>query len=529
MNFVPVDLNGLFSDLPSQAWTTAGEPYASGVPELPGSTLKQFLPVVGDRMLEVFECASDPNDPFELRDLYLGRVECEALNGVLDDPRALLWRGHRRKRSLSAEDVLNSRAAIRFVKELFNSFFRDDLYGRFRSDDTVILSSGSVCEESFGLPEAAKASLRFALKRDWYGYSDSRGRLPAREAIAAYETARIAGAGYTADNVAITMGGTAAVSVLTDLLLTGHRARGAPALCPIPNYPPLIESVARRHSVRQIPLASEDGRVCLRPLLEALTPATPLVLLQTVANPTGAVVDEDAIRELVRRASPTTMIVLDECHEFLGGSVQRASERAAPNVVRISSMSKTWSAPGMKVGWLVADAAVISEFYEYASTSYGGPPSLFYTLIEVVTRMERWLLEGVDSPGPAQFAEFDRQYNLTRDLLAAAYRSYRAERMMRELTLLENRTDVLGALEGSGFDVMQPAQSINASVSAPMWRDPYVAFRNLLSGANVSLFPSVLTFGYDMNGLRVTTSRKRSDLRTGSDRLATFSASMGWR
>ncbi|MCJ9750401.1 pyridoxal phosphate-dependent aminotransferase [Neorhizobium sp. BETTINA12A] len=526
MNFFPVDLEGLFSDLPAKpgAW-----PSAYGVPRKASpqaSTLPYFLPTVGERTIELFECVSDPDDALELRDLYLGRVECEALRGEASDRRAILWLERRRRRNWSAEEILNSRAAIRFVKELFNSFFRDDLYGRFRSNDTVILSSGSVCEESFGLPEAAKAALRFALKRDWYGYSDSRGRLSARDAIAAYETARISNVRYTAENIAITMGGTAAVSVLADLLLTGQKVPSAPALCPIPNYPPLIESIARRHHVQQVPLISQNGRVSLRPLLDALTPATPLVLLQTVANPTGAVVDENDIRELIAKASPTTMILLDECHEFLGSCGLRTCERAAANVVRISSMSKTWSAPGMKIGWIVADAAIISDFYEYASTSYGGPPSLFYTLIEVVTRMERWLLEGVDDPGSAELSEFDPGYGLTGEALAAAFRSYRAERNVRASSLLDNRAEILESLQSSGFDVLHPAQSINATLAAPWWDDPYVAFRNLLSEANVSLFPSVLTFGYDMNALRVTTSRKRSDLKMASERLAMFASDM---
>lgn len=490
--------------------------------EYPGATkpLGHFAPVVGERTLEIFDHAEDPEDPFELRDLFLGRVECECEAGNVIDPRAVAWRSRRRrrKRELTADDILSSRVTVRFVKELFNSYFRDDLYGRFRSPDTVILSSGSVCETNFGLPEAIKASVRFALQRDWYGYSDSCGRLPAREAIASYENARMDDARYSGQNVAITMGATSSINALSDFFLSG-RVSTAPALCAIPNYPPLVESIARRHEVKQVPIVSEGGQMSLQPLIDSLTPATPLVLLQTAANPTGAIVDEHSLTRLIDASSPSTMILLDECHECLGGTVRRAKQRACSNVVRITSMSKTWSIPGMKVGWILADPAVIADYYEFASTSYGGPPSFFYTLVETVARMERWLIEGIDSPGHSEIAEFEPSYGLELEAIQAAFRSYSADRADRERTLVANRTLFLGALSRCGFSVLPPVQSINATI-ASQWNDSYVSFRNLMAKNNVSVFPSTLLFGYDAAEVRITTARSARDLQEALSRLS---------
>lgn len=67
------------------------------------------------------------------------------------------------------------------------------------------------------------------------------------------------------------------------------------------------------------------------------------------------------------------MILLDECHEWLGPKQVFSKVRAASNVIRVSSLSKNWSAPGVKAGWIMADAAFIASYYEYASTSFGGP------------------------------------------------------------------------------------------------------------------------------------------------------------
>ncbi|HSU16582.1 pyridoxal phosphate-dependent aminotransferase [Longimicrobium sp.] len=506
-------------------------PSAPTPPDLPGAAYQaaaragavrhareSYVPVLDAHVLEVFERARDPRDPFELRDLWLGRVEHGA--GVPGHRPRLVeqWRGSRRRRTVEPEEVLSSRAAVRFVKELFNWFFREDLYGDLRDSARVILSSGSVDEERWGLPRAFKACVSYALERDWYGYSDSRGRVPAREAVAAYETARMAAGGYGADNVALTMGGTFAVSSLADFIL-GNSAVAAPVLCAIPNYPPLVEAVARRGGVRLVPLTATHGTVSLDPLIASLTPGTPLVLLQTAANPTGAAVPEAELARLVASASPSTTILLDECHEWLGPVQPFSAARAAPNVVRISSLSKAWSAPGLKIGWILADARFISEYYEYASTTFGGPPSFFYTAVEVLARMERWILEGVDTPGPREMAEFEASYGLDVRGLSEGYRSYREERRSREHALTTLRAAAVAALDGPSAHVIAPRCSINLAAEFPEWNDSYRCFRELLRDTGVAVFPGILTFCFSGGLMRITTSRRWEDLCFGLERL----------
>ncbi|MET7608648.1 aminotransferase class I/II-fold pyridoxal phosphate-dependent enzyme, partial [Streptomyces avermitilis] len=292
-----------------------------------------------EHLAAVFERAGDPADPAELRDLYVGRVE-DALGPRSTRPHlAQAWRATRPRRAVTEEEILASRSTVRFVKEMFNHYFRDDLYGSLRRPGQLILSSGSVDEEVWGLPAAVKHCISYALERDWYGYSDSRGREPAREAVAAYESAKLDGARYDLGNVALTMGGTFAVNSVADFVLTG-RATTAPVLCAIPNYPPLVESLARRAPTRLVSTPSVDGVTSLAPIIEQLRPDTPLVLLQTAANPTGALVDEAELETLIRRAGPHTMILLDECHEWLGPNQRWSAARAADHVLRVRSQWK---------------------------------------------------------------------------------------------------------------------------------------------------------------------------------------------
>ncbi|MEU5634077.1 pyridoxal phosphate-dependent aminotransferase [Streptomyces rishiriensis] len=485
----------------------------------PAGLSDTFTTRVDERMLDVFARARRPDDPLELRDLWLGRVEHELGTHAHHPALAELWRDSRRLRLVEPEQVLRSRATVRFVKELFNWYFRDDLYGGLRDDARYILSGGAVDEERWGLPQSLKECIRYALDRDWYGYSDSRGRYPAREAIAAYESARLDGVHYGPEHVAMTMGGTFAVSTLADFVLHDISPSAAPALCAIPNYPPLVETIARRHDVQLVPLDSGHGQTSIEPLIAALTPDTPLVLLQTVGNPTGAAVTEEGLARLVEAASPSTVIVLDECHEWLGEYEKRSAARGAPNVVRVSSLSKTWSAPGLKAGWFLADPAFIAEYYEYASSSFGGPPSFFYTVVEVLARMERWLITGVEEPGPDELKEFETSYGLDLERLRHAYRTYRTDRRRRveELTVLRDAATV--RLAQTPAQVLAPRFSINTAVELPGWDDSYRCFRDVLRETGVSLFPGILTFCFSGAVMRITTARPWEQLAPALDRL----------
>lgn len=477
------------------------------------------VPVVDDRLREVFERAEDPNDPLELRDLWLGRVEHRSGRHGTRPALAERWRASRPRRTVEPEEILASRATVRLVKELFNWFFREDLYGELRDSAEIILSSGAVDEERWGIPRAVKACVSYALERDWYGYSDSRGRHPAREAVAAYESARMAGTGYGAENVALTMGGTFAVSGLADFILS-NSGGAAPVLCGIPNYPPLVEAIARRRGVRLVPLPASDGHTSLEPLIAALTPETPLVMLQTAANPTGAAVTEEDLARLISRAAPSTMIILDECHEWLGPPRRFSPARASPNVIRVSSLSKAWSAPGLKIGWILADEGFISEYYEYASTTFGGPPSFFYTAVEVLARMERWIAEGIETPGAAGAAEFEDSYGLDARTLEAAYRDFRTERKSREDALTTLRHAAATGLSTPTSRVVVPRYSINLALEFPEWDDSYQCFRDLLRETGVALFPGILNFCTSGSLMRVTTSRRWEELSAGMERLA---------
>ncbi|WP_190241084.1 aminotransferase class I/II-fold pyridoxal phosphate-dependent enzyme [Nostoc sp. 'Peltigera membranacea cyanobiont' 210A] len=476
------------------------------------------IPFVDDQVLDLFSRAKHPDDPMELRDLWIGRVEAELGDDATRPELAARWREARVMRTVSEDEVLSSRTTVRFIKELFNTYFRDDLYGRLRGQAKSILSGGALDETVFGLPTALKQTIQYALVKDLYGYSDSRGREPAREAVAEYESTRLGVAAYSADSVALTMGATFAVANLADFLLT-QCSSWRPALCGIPNYPPLVQSIAKRHDVQLVPMDCSDGHSSLANMKAALSPDTPLVLLQTAANPTGIAVKEDELADLIESASSSTLILLDECHEWLGAEPRLSPARARANVIRVFSLSKRWSAPGIKAGWFLADPAIVSEYYEHASTTFGGPPSFFYTLIEVLARMERWRLEGLEHVGPAQIAEFEPEYRLTEQGLNSAFSSYLAERKAFDESLLLLRDATVVRLRQIGADVVWPQRSINAAALFPEFDDSYLCFRRLLHDTGVAVYPGVLNFYLAGGWFRITYARKWDEITNAMGRL----------
>ena len=122
-----------------------------------GSARMSVDPGPNADFIDLFERAANPEDPKELLKLFLSRVESRVASGPVPGRESLAdsWRAARRKRTVTAEEVMASPSSVMLVKGLFNAYFRDDLYGALRRDDTIILSSGSVDEELYGLPAHA--------------------------------------------------------------------------------------------------------------------------------------------------------------------------------------------------------------------------------------------------------------------------------------------------------------------------------------------------------------------------------------
>ena len=129
----------------------------------------------------------------------------------------------------------------------------------------------------------------------------------------------------------------------------------------------------------------------------AITPRTKLIMLNSPANPTGAVMDRDTCRALVRILQERDIYVISDeiygklVYEGPGASVTEYPGMAE-KIVYISGFSKMFAMTGWRLGYAVAPPDIISsmaKIHEYgasnlpAPSQYGAAYALRHCLPEV--------------------------------------------------------------------------------------------------------------------------------------------------
>lgn len=183
-------------------------------------------------------------------------------------------------------------------------------------------------------------------------YGDHQGNRCLRELIAA-------DSGVTPDEVLITAGAASALFVIaTSLLRAGDRL-----LVEKPNYATNIETPrAIGAAIDFLELRFEEGfRPNLDRLASQIHPQTKLVSLTVPHNPTGSMLSEAELRQIIDLcARKGVTLLVDETYREMAfsGPLPVAASLVKPNqqgspVLSVSSLSKTWGLPGIRIGWLI--------------------------------------------------------------------------------------------------------------------------------------------------------------------------------
>ncbi|MGH2406713.1 MAG: aminotransferase class I/II-fold pyridoxal phosphate-dependent enzyme, partial [Candidatus Limnocylindrales bacterium] len=161
------------------------------------------------------------------------------------------------------------------------------------------------------------------------------------------------GPGLTAADVLLTPGAAAALFfVATSLLGPSDRVVVAR-----PNYATNLETPrAIGAEVAFLDLRYEDGwAVDLERLRALLTPETRLLSLTSPHNPTGQCLSEATLREIVAmvEAHGRARLLLDETYrEMTYGPMLPPVASLSERAIGVSSLSKTYGLPGIRMGWL---------------------------------------------------------------------------------------------------------------------------------------------------------------------------------
>lgn len=124
------------------------------------------------------------------------------------------------------------------------------------------------------------------------------------------------------------------------------------AIVPVPAFDPYFSAseAIGAHVVRVPPL--DDFQFPLRAVLDAISPRTQLVFLNTPNNPTGQEISHDALRAVVE-AAPHALVLVDEAYvEFAGRSFLDELPRHR-NVLVGRTFSKAYGLAGMRIGCLI--------------------------------------------------------------------------------------------------------------------------------------------------------------------------------
>jgi len=227
--------------------------------------------------------------------------------------------------------------------------------------DVVDFGAG---EPDFNTPEHVKAAGIEAIRANFTRYTPSAGILELRQAVCGrYRTDY--GVEISPADVVITAGGKQSLFNIALALFNP----GDEVITHAPCWPTIPEQIklagAKPVLVRTY---SEDGfAIDPEVIVAAITPRTKAIVLNSPANPTGALISEAATRAIVDAAAKRGIwVIIDLCYERLiyeavpHNLVKIVLDRHRDRAVLCGSASKAYAMTGWRCGWTIAPTAVIA-------------------------------------------------------------------------------------------------------------------------------------------------------------------------
>jgi aspartate/methionine/tyrosine aminotransferase len=162
-------------------------------------------------------------------------------------------------------------------------------------------------------------------------------------------------------NLLVTSGATQAIYLaFAALLEPGDRV-----LLETPHYEPLARAAEERGAeLRPLERRFERGfQVELEEMERAVGRSTRAIVLTNLHNPSGAATSAEKLQQIgqLARENGATVVASEV---YLGGAFAPGLQPAAtlgPNLVSIGSLSKVYGLGGLRIGWMVADEALIRK------------------------------------------------------------------------------------------------------------------------------------------------------------------------
>lgn len=233
-----------------------------------------------------------------------------------------------------------------------------------------VISLG-VGEPDFDTPWAIREEGIYSLEQGKTYYTSNSGLLELRQAICSYMMRKYNLKYNPKNEVLVTVGGSEAI----DLALRAMIEPGDEIIIPSPcyvSYEPC--AVMAGGKVVSIPLKEEnDFQLTKKELEEYITPKTKLLLLNYPNNPTGAMLDEEHLKEISEVCIKNDIFVIsDEIYSELTYEFEHKSIASINGMIDrclvINGFSKSYSMTGWRLGyacgpdWLIKEMTKIHQF-----------------------------------------------------------------------------------------------------------------------------------------------------------------------
>ncbi|WP_336327201.1 pyridoxal phosphate-dependent aminotransferase [Halovenus sp. HT40] len=278
-------------------------------------------------------------------------------------------------------------------------------------EDAINLGLG---QPDFPTPDHAREAAVEAIRAgDADAYTSNKGTESLREAIAD-KHARDNNLDVDPEDIIATAGGSEALHIA----LEAHVDPGEEVIFPDPGF---VSYEALTHiaggTPRPVPLRED---LTLNPAMveEAITDDTAAFVVNSPANPTGAVQSPEDMQEFARIADEHDVLCLsDEVYEyqiFEGEHRTPAEFSESDNVAIVNACSKAYSMTGWRLGWITASTERIERMlrvHQYgqacasapaqyaAEAALNGPQDVVEEMRSAFEQRRDVLLEGLESMG----------------------------------------------------------------------------------------------------------------------------------
>jgi hypothetical protein len=143
-------------------------------------------------------------------------------------------------------------------------------------------------------------------------------------------------------------------------------APGDEVLIEHPTYEPLLGAASfLGATIKRFERNPADGFPLDIGAIEAMvSPATRLIVITNLHNPSGALVEEDELRSLGELAAGAGVrVLIDEVYLDAAGPPRRSAVHLGPEFVVTNSLTKVYGLSGLRCGWILAEPELAERMW----------------------------------------------------------------------------------------------------------------------------------------------------------------------